>query len=318
MSPARNRSPGASGLRGLFRRAPAAGGNRRRGGGEEAGAPRAEAKAEAGRGGRGRPLRTALRLAFALAATGLVMWGVVAAYGHATTAEYFAVNEIRVSGGSRLTESEVVRISGVERGQNVFRVDVDSVVQRLESEPWILDAKAVRRLPRGLEITIVERRLEALALFDVPYLVDDSGVLFKRWTPGDPVPAPIISGLQREKIADDAEGVQAVIEDAVALTRRYRAQGLDRVAPLAEVHAELDGGFSLTAGAEPFYVRFGKGPYRQKLARLASLLRRLRADGEKPAVVYFDNEIRPDRVTVKVRPRPEPAPKGDVEITRAR
>jgi cell division protein FtsQ len=299
-----------------FRVAPSAAANRRResrDGAQESETRDSEIDGAAAR----RPLRTAAKVAVAFVATGLVLWGGAVAYRQVTTADTFAVREIRVTGNSRLSETAVVSAAGVERGTNIFCVDVEQVAQRLKKEPWVLDAHAVRKLPRGLEIGIVERKLEALAVFDVPYLVDDSGVLFKRWAPGDPMPAPVISGLSREKLADDAEAVQAVIDDAVALTRRYRAQGLDRVAPLAEVHAELDGGFSLTIGAEPFYVRFGKGPYRQKLARLAALLRKLRADGEKPAIVYFDNEIRPDRVTVKVKPRAEKRDDGAVEITRA-
>jgi cell division protein FtsQ len=264
-----------------------------------------------------KPVGAAIRICAAVVATGLTMWAGASAYQKATTAEYFAVTEIHVSGNARLSESEVVRAAGIERGVNIFRVDVDEICRNLEKEPWVLDARAERELPRGLAISIVERKLEALALFEVPYLVDDSGVLFKRWAPGDPMPAPVISGLSREKLADDADAVQSDIDDAIALTRQYRAAGLDRVAPLAEVHSEIDGGFSLTVGSEPFYVRFGKGPYRQKIDRLASLMRRLRADGEKPEVVYFDNEIRPDRVTVKMRPRPGESAEGAVEITRA-
>jgi len=315
LSLAGNRKRGA--LPKAFRPPPAAAPNRKRD--RAAGPPSSDGDDPGPRSPAGRRIvRAAGRLVVAAVVIALFVWGGIAAYRQATSAEYFAVTDIRVIGNSRLGEAEVVKAAAIERGVNIFRVDVEVLAVRLKQHPWILDATAVRRLPRGLEITIVERKLEALVLFDVPYLVDDAGAVFKRWTPGDPTPAPIISGLSREQLAADEESAQATINDAIALARRYRAQGLDRVAPLAEVHAEIDGGFSLTAGAEPFYVHFGKGPYREKLARLAELLRRLRADGEKPAVVYFDNEIRPDRVTVKVVRRPAPETPSGVEITRAR
>jgi hypothetical protein len=299
----------------VFRNAPSRSENRRRDR-TDAKAPDAGAAEKAPLSTRRRAVRAAGRLAVALAATFLVLWGCVAAYRTATTADYFAVSEIRVSGNSRLSETEVVEAAAIERGVNIFRVDVEVIAQRLRQHPWVLEAKAARKLPRGLEIGVVERKVEALVLFDVPYLVDDSGAVFKRWAPGDPTPAPIITGLSREQLSSDEEAVQSAINDAIALARRYRAQGLERVAPIAEVHAEVDGGFSLTAGTEPFYVNFGKGPYRQKLTRLADLLRRLRADGEQPAVIHFDNDIRPDRVTVKVKPRPEERREGDVAVTR--
>ncbi|MCK9461858.1 MAG: FtsQ-type POTRA domain-containing protein [Proteobacteria bacterium] len=309
------RSPRNDGERKRLRAQPASNGNRRRTSATPQ-APGAAAGDDPPRTAKRKAVRAIARLALAVAATLLVLWGCVAAYGKATTAEYFSVTEIQIGGNVRLAEPEVIAAAAIERGVNIFRVDAEAIARRLEQHPWVLDATATRKLPRGLEIGIVERKVEAIVLFDVPYLVDDAGAVFKRWVPGDPTPPPTISGLDREQLRTDAEAVQIAINDAIALARRYRAQGLDRVAPIAEVHAEVDGGFSITAGADPFYVRFGKGPYRQKLARLSDLLRRLRADGERPAVIHFDNEIRPDRVTVKLKKRPPGEGENDVEVTR--
>ena len=184
----------------IFRTPPAAGLNRRRAG-SVSNAPTPAADLAEPSGKRRRTVRAVGRLVIALAATFLVLWGCVAAYRKATTADYFAVAEIRITGNSRLTEVDVIGAASIERGVNIFRVDVEAIAQRLKQHPWVLEAKAVRKLPRGLEIGIVERKVEALVLFDVPYLVDDAGTVFKRWAPGDPTPAPIISGLSREQLA---------------------------------------------------------------------------------------------------------------------
>jgi len=240
---------------------------------------------------------------------GLCVWGGVLAYRHATTAQYFAVDDIEIEGNKRLGETEILAAGRVERGMNIFSVDVDEVAARLREHPWIADAAASRRLPRSLSIEVVERRAEALVLFDVPYLVDDSGEVFKRFVVGDPRLRPIITGFTREEFAVDEELVRAGIRDAISLARRFRATGIERRAPLQEIHREVDGSFSLTIGEDPFYVRFGRGPYRQKLQRLSALLLQIERDGQRPAMVFFDNEVRPDRVTVKVKPAaPELAP----------
>jgi len=63
----------------------------------------------------------------------------------------------------------------------------------------------------------------------------------------------------------------------------------------------VGGDFSLTVGDDPFYVRLGSSPYRVKLERLSRLLSRLQKSDRRPSVVYFDNEKRPDRVTVKLK-----------------
>jgi cell division protein FtsQ len=273
--------------------------------------------------GAGRRSGRARRIALAvikLAAAGLVtaacLWGGFLAYRHATSAEYFAVSTIAVEGQGRLGQGEVLAAAGIEHGMNVFAVDVDEVAARLESQPWIAEAAATRQLPRTVQIEIVERKAEAMVLFGVPYLVDDSGEVFKRWSTGDPQPSPMLTGFTREQFALDGEEVRAGIRDAISLARRFRAAGIDRVAPLSEIHREVDGSFSMTIGDDPFYVRFGKGPFRKKLQRLAALLRQIKRDGERPAMVFFDNEVRPDRVTVKVKPRFESKSSGNVEVSK--
>jgi cell division protein FtsQ len=243
------------------------------------------------------------RFVFAASLTGATIWAGLAAYKHATTASYFSVNDFTVDGLKRLTKSEVLVTAGLNKGINIFRVDGAMSIALLRRHLWIADAKVRRQLPRSVEIEIVERQAVSTVFFDVPYLVDDSGEVFKRWVRGDPSPSPMITGLSREQFIEDPDAIQGIIRDAIDLGRRYRSAGLERTAPLAEIHYELDGGFSLAIGSDQTYVKFGQGPYRRKLARLATLLSRLRSDGQSASMIYFDNKVRPDRVTVKIKPK---------------
>ncbi|MCP4679947.1 MAG: FtsQ-type POTRA domain-containing protein [Deltaproteobacteria bacterium] len=256
-------------------------------------------KIEAGAGKRA--LGVILRIIATAAIAGVTVWAGLASYRHATTSEYFAVTEIKVSGTKRLGEVEVMKTAELSFGMNIFHVDTARAKSALEEHAWIAAAKVSRRLPRNVQVDIVERIAEAAVLFDVPYLVDDTGEVFKRWSRGDPIPSPIITGFSREQFIEDAQAVKETVRDAIDLARRYRSSGLSRTAPLAEIHYEVDGDLSLATSGDPFYVRFGGGPYRKKLTRLATLLGRLRRDGHRPAIIYFDNEVRPDRVTVKLK-----------------
>ncbi len=243
----------------------------------------------------------ALRLFATLTISGATVWAGLAAYRHATSSDYFAVTDFQIEGLRRLEEPEILTTAAVPKGTNVFSVDTTKVETLLKAHPWIADAAAHRRLPRSVEIEITERIAVATVLFDVPYLVDDTGEVFKRWARGDPTPAPVLTGFSREQFVSDSSAVRETIRDAIDLAQRYRASGLMKKAPLAEIHCEVDGDFSLAISGDPVYVRFGRGPYRTKLKRLATLLRRLHRDGERPAMIYFDNEVRPDRVTVQLK-----------------
>jgi hypothetical protein len=142
----------------------------------------------------------------------------------------------------------------------------------------------------------------ALVNLDVLYLVDDMGRVFKRWAKEDPLPSPVITGISREHYIEHPKQVEMILCDAVDLSNRYKSGALQKLAPLDEVHREADGGFALTAGADPVYIKFGRGPYRKKLARLSTLMARLAREGGRPAIIFFDNEVRPDRITVKMKP----------------
>jgi hypothetical protein len=95
--------------------------------------------------------------------------------------------------------------------------------------------------------------------------------------------------------------VETILCDAIDLADRYTASGLERIAPLQEIFREEDDGFSLTVGTDPTYVKLGKGPYKTKLTRLSTLLARLMRERQRPGQIFFDNEIRPDRITVKFK-----------------
>lgn len=251
---------------------------------------------------RRKTIRTVLRVFATLAITGATIWAGLATYTHTTTSPYFAVSTVELSGASRLRKKEIFVTAGFVEGINIFRFDEERAKRSLEDHPWIETATVKRKLPRTLKIEISERKSVAVLIMDVPYLVDETGEVFKRWSEGDPIPAPVISGIRREEFIEDSVRVQERVRDAIHLAKRYRELGLERKAPLAEIHCEVEGGFSFATKQDPFYVRFGTGPYREKLSRLKLLLSRLSRDGKRPAMIYFDNEVRPDRVTVKVKP----------------
>jgi cell division protein FtsQ len=242
----------------------------------------------------------------------LTLIGVVvySGYRHATTSLYFAFDEINITGAKRLAEKEILSAAGLRLGVNIFSIDTALAQEGLLEHPWVAEASVKRKLPGRLDISLTERRAVAVVNLDVLYLLDDAGEVFKRWVRGDPIPSPIITGVTREAFLDDPESVEEIFQSALSLASRYREGGLDKLAPISEIHFEHAGGFSLTIGEDPMYVRFGKGPYRTKLKRLAVLMRRLAREGRRPAVIFFDNDIRPDRITVKMKRAEEPEVEG--------
>lgn len=70
---------------------------------------------------------------------------------------YFAAEHISVQGAMQLAPERVLRIGGVERGQNVVTMDTAATERRLEADPWISSASVTTDLPDTIVVRITER-----------------------------------------------------------------------------------------------------------------------------------------------------------------
>ena len=71
---------------------------------------------------------------------------------------FFDIEKIRVEGRVNFTKKEIVKMSGVKKGQNlIFDVKRNDVRDRLLEDPYIETAIIKRELPKTVVITITER-----------------------------------------------------------------------------------------------------------------------------------------------------------------
>ncbi len=69
----------------------------------------------------------------------------------------FAADIITVRGADRLTDQRVLRIAGIEQGQNVVTFDPGEARRRLEADPWVASATVTKELPDTIAVAITER-----------------------------------------------------------------------------------------------------------------------------------------------------------------
>jgi cell division protein FtsQ len=263
-------------------------------------------------GERRRKLAAALRFAFpfvvlasCLAIAGWGVWRVTVSGG------LLRIGEIRFEGLSRATAEELLELSPVAAGDHLLAVDPEAVAAALRRHPWIASAEVRRRLPAALEVSVVERRARALVDLGSLYLVDERGEVFKRATPGDGLDLPVVTGVGREDWVEHRAEVEPLLVGALALLDRWAERGLDRRAPISEIHLDPDYGTILWAGDEGVEIRLGQGDLPEKLARLERVLAAVDAEGQRAEVLHLDNRRRPDWVAVRVsrsRPPEQAAP----------
>ena len=246
-------------------------------------------------------------LAFGRAFVGLVLvvgiaGGVAyAARKYVKTTPRFAVSEIVVSGGSHRKEEEIVAVSGIVKGKNVFSTDLDAARAQLIADPWIKEARLERRLPGTVGIFVEERKAAGIVAAGDTYLVSSEGEIWKRLEPGDPTDLPIVTGLSVQMVAEDRKGAEAVVKRALELAAEYERSPLAKRSPLQEIHVTGTGATSLVVGKSAMTLELGEPPFRRKLEQAARVVAELDKRGAKADTILLDDESRQDRVVVRMR-----------------
>jgi cell division protein FtsQ len=182
-----------------------------------------------------RRLATTLKLAgkvclFA-AALGLLLGSIFVAY----TSAIFTVRDIAFEGCKR---ADVRKLEDIIRGEfssHILRIDLPSLRDRLEKEPWVRQVEVRRILPSDLIVSVQERTPAAILEIHGELMVADvEGILLDRYQPNyGKLDVPVFKGL----VGEDAAGY-----------RMYQEENAARVKLGLKMLAELDAGSPSYAG----------------------------------------------------------------------
>lgn len=137
----------------------------------------------------------------------------------------FNVKYITVFGNKELSSQDIVRLSGLKAGPNIFSLDFRPALAALSTNPLIGESKVEKRYPSGLEIHIFERKAIALipSQNGMMYL-DEYGYCIREKREVTSLDLPVITGIV----------VPAAFPLGKQLTSPDLAMGLDVVKQLDE------------------------------------------------------------------------------------
>lgn len=113
----------------------------------------------------------------------------------------FAVKQINIEGNRFLSEEEIVSLSGIHTGTNIFRVDFRDAKEKIKTLPMISEVVLKRQYPNEVKISVTERT--PLANLAVPggfIEIDKKGYYLRKLTSfnvNDNL--PIITGVKYSK-----------------------------------------------------------------------------------------------------------------------
>lgn len=122
----------------------------------------------------------------------------------------FIISKIEVNGNKKNTTDMVIKAIGNPKGENIFRVNMNDMVECLNKHPYIKDSTIKRRIPNKLIINVIERE-EKFVLSNTNFntYLDEEGFVLKIEPSINDEKLPVIKGISinnpiiGEKITSD-------------------------------------------------------------------------------------------------------------------
>ncbi len=141
------------------------------------------------------------------------------------SSDIFSLKNIYVTGNKTIPKDDIINLSRLQYGQNLFKMNKKKIYKNLFNNPKIKAIRIKRVLPSGISLDIIER--EAIAA--IPYLgsflnIDEEALIVEVTGLGQGTGIPVVEGLSfddfktgEEMIVDNKEQLDTAMEILLAL-----------------------------------------------------------------------------------------------------
>lgn len=182
-------------------------------------------------------------------------------YGYRVLVEsdVFAISKIEVKGDQPERALSIQDQLASLLGRNSYRLRLKDIDKLVESDPWVKEAKTIRKRRDQIEVQVTSEQAKAAVQLRGLYLVNEKGELFKRVRTDDEALAEltIISGLDRREAVAHPKQTQEKIQRALSILEAYKTK--DSRPMLSEISLSGDAGVSLTTYESASVIDFGRG-----------------------------------------------------------
>lgn len=93
----------------------------------------------------------------------------------------FDIKEILVKNNVKVAKDDIINLSGISIGDNIFYVSFYKSKKNILSDPYIKTVKLIRKLPSSIEINVTERKESVYFKKENSfYILDETGVFLKK------------------------------------------------------------------------------------------------------------------------------------------
>lgn len=169
---------------------------------------------------------------------------------------YFSVQHIKVLESRNITEEDIIKQSGLKKGNNIFKVNLKEAASKINVFSWIEKVEINRRLPSTLLIRVHEREPLALVVYNDEFIiVDKEGIYIKKVKYVNDMNLPLVTSvpITEKDICGakiSAEGLHSALSLIQLLDNKFLEDVAEIIAPSSQ---------SLTLKTlEGIEIRFGE------------------------------------------------------------
>ncbi|MFH1039314.1 MAG: FtsQ-type POTRA domain-containing protein [PVC group bacterium] len=208
------------------------------------------------------------------------------------SSKMFIVREIRIRNNHAYTEQEIMEMTGLETGGNIFSLDPAAARDNLLHNSDFRDARVERIFPDLVQVDVVEREPRARVHFGQLYTIDDRGVVLGPRKSAPEARLPIIRGL---KVVNNSRDLSPPDKkDAcLRLLRELEEQGIGSLVRIDEIRIFSSDLIEMKTEGE-MEITLGQEDYGEQLMRLKTVLNKLGSDLDRAREV----DLRYSRIPV--------------------
>lgn len=181
--------------------------------------------------------------------------------------DFLTVEKIEVEGNYILQENEIVKLTKIPIGKEIFRVSLDSVRMRLMTNSYVEDVRVSRILPDIIHIQLAERRPLASLMLKKLFYLDKNGNLLPKINTDVVMDLPIITGVKIDtknllvgkKVLDDEITIAlGILETAASVNKEIYDF-------ISEVNLNHGDDITIISSDHGIPINFGREEYKNKL-----------------------------------------------------
>lgn len=208
----------------------------------------------------------------------------------------FSIRKIEVAGELKnISPDELIGLSGIKEGDNLFWVNVSGVHRQIIGNPWVKSVVVRRVLPSTLWIYVKEKEPLALILIGSDlYFVDEDGDPFKRAEYFEDKNLPVFTGLEsmdNTPVGKDESQIKIMLSIANLFSKSEFGGSRD----LAEIHFDVVKGYSIMTRKEPVTILLGHAAFEDAIARVEEMFT---AISGRPGRIQYMLVSEPNKVVV--------------------